>query len=84
MSHHRESKARSCPKCDREIGSHRELTAAQRPPRSGDYTVCAACLSPLRFTANGFELADLQKAPPNIRETLSLTIAAAKAQREVS
>lgn len=69
-----------CPECGNEIASQKSVTA-RRPPRPGDYTVCGACLVPLRFGDSELVAVDLAQAPSNIRAALGGVIAAAKAQR---
>jgi hypothetical protein len=69
-----------CPECGNELEGQRSLTA-KRPPRPGDYTVCAACLVPLQFGDRELVAVDLAQAPSKIRDALGGVIAAAKAQR---
>lgn len=72
--------AQHCPRCNNEIASHQSLTT-KRPPRPGDYTICGACLAPLRFNEGGLESANLKHAPDHVRSALELAIKLAKQQR---
>lgn len=80
MTFHPLAQAQHCPRCDNEIDSHRSLTT-ERAPRPGDYTICGACLSPLRFNEGGLEAANLKNAPDHVRSALELAIKVAQQQR---